>query len=151
MWAHIYPEEALPWLMSSMQCTRFHNTGWHLAYKTILKHLLYLLSFFWMWRKKREPLAHEPGFSCPSSSKHTSVHFTESQNCRGWKRSPEIIKYKPLLKSRFSTQVAQVSIQVGLEYLQRRLHNISGQPAPVLCHLDSEEVLPCVSMELPVF
>ena len=31
-------------------------------------------------------------------------------------------------------QVAQVGIQTGLEYCQRRLHNLSGQPVPVCRH-----------------
>jgi len=40
---------------------------------------------------------------------------------------------------------------VGFEHLQRRrIHNTSGQPVPVLCHPQSNEVLPRVQMELPV-
>jgi len=40
-------------------------------------------------------------------------------------------------------QAAQDFVQVGLEYLQtRRLHNLLGQPVPVLRHPQSEEVLP---------
>ena len=40
---------------------------------------------------------------------------------------------------------------MGLEYLQRRrLHNLPGQPVPVLCHSQSEEVLPHVQTELPM-
>ena len=47
----------------------------------------------------------------------------------------------------------QVGIQAGLEYLQRRrLHNLSGQPNPVFHHpYLTEEVLPHVTMELPMF
>ena len=48
-------------------------------------------------------------------------------------------------------QAAQELVQAGLEYLQRRrLHNLPGQPVPVLCHPQSEEVLPHVHMQLPV-
>jgi len=48
-------------------------------------------------------------------------------------------------------QAAQDLDQVGLEYLQRRrLHNLSGQPVPVLRHPQSEEVLPHVQTELPM-
>jgi len=48
-------------------------------------------------------------------------------------------------------QAAQDLVQAGLEYLQRgRLHNLPGQPVPVLCHPQREEVLPHVQMELPV-
>jgi len=39
-------------------------------------------------------------------------------------------------------QAAQDLVQADLEYLQRRrLHNLPGQPVPVLCHPQSEEVL----------
>jgi len=34
---------------------------------------------------------------------------------------------------------------------QRRLHNTSGQPVPVLYHRHSKEVLPHVHLKLPVF
>jgi len=40
---------------------------------------------------------------------------------------------------------------VGFEHPQRRgLHNLSGQPVPVLRHPQREEVLPHVQTELPV-
>jgi len=48
-------------------------------------------------------------------------------------------------------QAAQDLVQVGLEYLQkRRLHNLPGQPVPVLRHPQREEVLPHVQMKLPL-
>jgi len=48
-------------------------------------------------------------------------------------------------------QAAQDLVQAGLEYLQRRrLHNLPGQPVPVLRHPQREEVLPCVQLELPM-
>ena len=48
-------------------------------------------------------------------------------------------------------QAAQDLVQVGLEYLhRRRIHNLSGQPVPVLRHPQSEEVLPHVQTELPL-
>jgi len=48
-------------------------------------------------------------------------------------------------------QAAQDFVQVGLEYLQRRrIHSLSGQPVPVLCHPQSEKVLPHVQKELPL-
>ena len=48
-------------------------------------------------------------------------------------------------------QAAQDHVQAGLEYLQRRrLHNLPGQPVPVLHHPQREEVLPHVQLELPV-
>ena len=47
-------------------------------------------------------------------------------------------------------QAAQDLFQAGLEYLQRRrLHNLPGQPVPVLRHPQSEVVLH-VQMELPM-
>jgi len=33
---------------------------------------------------------------------------------------------------------------------ERRMHSISGQPVPVLCHPQSEEVFPHVQLELPM-
>ena len=57
----------------------------------------------------------------------------------------------PLPKQNHPEQVAQDRFQVGLEYLQgRRIHNLSGQPVPVLCHPQREEVLPHVQLELPL-
>ena len=58
----------------------------------------------------------------------------------------------PLLpKQGHLQQPAEDLVQVGLEYLQRRrLHNLPGQPAPVLRHPQREEVLPHVQTELPV-
>jgi len=52
----------------------------------------------------------------------------------------------PLPKLVNLEQAAQDLIQAGFEYLQRRrLRNLSGQPVPVLCHLQSKEVLPQVA------
>jgi len=49
-------------------------------------------------------------------------------------------------------QVAQESIQEGLEYFQRRrLHKLSGHPVPELYHSHSKEFLSIVQMELAVF
>ena len=40
-------------------------------------------------------------------------------------------------------EAAQERVQAGLEYLQRRrLHNLPGQPVPVLRHPQREEILP---------
>jgi len=81
-------------------------------------------------------------------------HFTESQNHRmvgigrdicGWS-SPT-----PLLKQGCLEQAAHELVQVGLAYLQRRrLHNLPGQPVPVLRHPQREEILPHVQTELPM-
>ena len=47
-------------------------------------------------------------------------------------------------------QAAQDLVQAGLEYLQRRrLHNLPGQPVPVLHHPQREEVLPHVQTPAP--
>jgi len=57
----------------------------------------------------------------------------------------------PLPKQVHLEQTAQDLVQVGFEYLQRRrIHNLSGEPVPVLHHPQSEEVLPHVQMELPM-
>ena len=57
----------------------------------------------------------------------------------------------PLAKQGHLQQAAQDLVQAGLEYFQRRrLHNLSGQPVPVLCHPQREEVLCHVQTELPM-
>ena len=75
-------------------------------------------------------------------------NITESQNCWGWKRSSEIIESNPPANAGSLQQVAQVGVQTGLEYLQRRLHNPSGQPVPALHHC--KEVLLHSGAELPM-
>ena len=60
----------------------------------------------------------------------------------------------PLPKQGHLQQAAQDLVQAGFEYLQRRrIHNLSGlsgQPIPVLCYPQSEEVLSHVQLELPM-
>jgi len=57
----------------------------------------------------------------------------------------------PLPKQSHLEQAAQDLVHAGLEYLRRRrLHNLPGQPVPVLYHPHREEVLPHVQLELPV-
>jgi len=52
-----------------------------------------------------------------------------------------------LSKQGLLQQAAQDLVQAGLEYLQsRRIHNLSGQPVPVLHHPQREEVLPCLNV-----
>jgi len=56
-----------------------------------------------------------------------------------------------LLKQGLLQQAADDLVQAGPEYLQRRrIHNLPGQPVPVLHHLQREEVLPHVQTELPM-
>ena len=76
--------------------------------------------------------------------------FTESQKCREWKGPPEVIESNPLAKAGPLQQAEQVGVQTGLEYLQRRIHNIPGQPVPVLRHLHCEEVPSHIGAELSV-
>ena len=64
--------------------------------------------------------------------------FTESQNHRGWKGPQEITESNPPAKAGILQLVAQVSVQMGLEYLhRRRLHNLSGQPVPDILNVKS--------------
>jgi len=57
----------------------------------------------------------------------------------------------PLPKQGHLQQAAQDRVQAGPECLQRRrIHNLPGQPFPVLRHPQSEEFLPHVQLELPV-
>jgi len=54
----------------------------------------------------------------------------------------------PLPKQNHLEQAAQNLVRMGLEYLQRRrIHNLPGQPVPVLCHPQSEGVTSLVSNE----
>jgi len=56
----------------------------------------------------------------------------------------------PVLKQGHLKEAAQDLVQEGLEYLQRRrLHNLPGQPVPVL-RRPQREVLPHVQLELPM-
>jgi len=84
----------------------------------------------------------------------SSDHFTESQNHRMVGVGRELCGSSSptlLLKQGHLQQAAQDLVQAGLEYLQRRkLHNLCGQPVPVLRHPQREEVLPHVQLELPV-
>ncbi|KAK4806816.1 hypothetical protein QYF61_005612 [Mycteria americana] len=58
----------------------------------------------------------------------------------------------PLLKQGYLEPVAQDHVQTAFEYLQGgRLHNLSGQPFPVLSHPHSQKVFPDVQTEPPVF
>lgn len=54
----------------------------------------------------------------------------------------------PLLKQVHPEQVAQDLVQVGFDYLQRRLHNLSEQPVPALYHHQSEDTFPHILTEL---
>ena len=55
---------------------------------------------------------------------------------------------KVLPKQGHLEQAAQDRIQAGLEYLQRKIHNLPGQPGPGLRPPQMEDVLPHVQMEL---
>ena len=56
----------------------------------------------------------------------------------------------PLPKQGHPQQAASDHVHAGLEYLQRRLHNLLRQPVPGLRHPQREEVLPPVRAELPL-
>lgn len=71
----------------------------------------------------------------------------ESENGWGWKEPPEIIWSNPLLNQVPLEEVAQVLVQVGFAYLQRRrLHHLSGQLASVFSHPHRKEVLPHIQI-----
>jgi len=92
--------------------------------------------------------------ACYNNSLLSPAALTESQNHRivGVGRdlcgssSPTLLPKQGHLQ-----QAAQDLVHTGLEYLQRRrLHNLPGQPVPLLRHPQREEVLPHVQTELPV-
>ena len=94
------------------------------------------------------------GLSTTLSSNSSPVTFTESQSHRTFGLGRDLCGSSspiPLLKQGHLQQDAQDLVQMGFEYLQRRrLHNLPGQPVPVLRHPQREEVLPRVQLELPL-
>jgi len=88
----------------------------------------------------------KPGPSCntvPVSQNHRMARF--GRDLCGLPGPTPLLKQVPL------EQAAQDLVQVSFEYLQRRkLHSPSGQPVPVLCHPQREEVLPRAQTELPL-
>ena len=63
-----------------------------------------------------------------------------------------LVYHLPLLKQGLLQLVAQEHVQMAFEHLQGwRLHNLSGQPVPVLGHPHSEKVFPDAQREPPVF
>ena len=89
-------------------------------------------------------------FGCLALAASDLNRITESQNRRGWKGPLWVNQSNPLPKQGHLQQAAQDLVQAGLEYLQRRLHNLPGQPGPGVRHPQREEVLPHVQTELPV-
>ncbi|NXF41772.1 VDR protein, partial [Nyctibius bracteatus] len=85
----------------------------------------------------RRSMKRKAMFTCPFNGdcKITKDNRRHCQACR-LKRCVDIGMMK-------EWQVTQECIQMGLESLQRRrLHNLSGEPLPVLCNPHSKEVLP---------
>ena len=82
------------------------------------------------------------------------LHYIDSQNHRMLGVGRDLCESSsptPVPKQGHLEQIAQDLVQAGLEYLQRRrIHNLSGQPVPVLRHPQREEVPPHVQTELPV-
>ena len=76
---------------------------------------------------------------------------SEITELKGLERTSRDHQVHPLCKAGSLQQAAQVGIQAGLEYLQkRRTHNLPGQPVPVLHHPQHEEVLSHIAVELPM-
>ena len=93
-------------------------------------------------RGSREGGADLFSLACSDRLSESRDHSTVSVGRDLW-RSP----VKPLLK-----HSAQNRVQAGFECLQRRrLHQLSGQPVPVLCHPQGKDVFPPIPMELPGF
>ena len=58
----------------------------------------------------------------------------------------------PLIEQAHAEQEAQEHLQAGFEWLQgRRLHNLPGQPVPLLWHPHRKEGFSHIEVELPVF
>lgn len=73
-------------------------------------------------------------FSNPNSQNHSTVGARRDL----WRSSPT-----PLAKAGSPTAARWDHSQPGLEYLKgRKLHNLSGQLVPVLCHPQNEDIFP---------
>jgi len=79
-----------------------------------------------------------------------SAPASRPRSTAGLAGTPGVTQPNPLPKQGHPEQAAQDYVQVGLEYLQRRLHSPSGQPVPGLRHPQREEVLPHLQLELPL-
>jgi len=76
--------------------------------------------------------------------------ITESQNGRVGRDLCGSSSPTPLPKQDHLQQAAQDLVQAGLDLQRSRLHNLPGQPVPVLRHPQREEVLTRVQTELPM-
>jgi len=98
----------------------------------------------------------EAGSCHPCVGQPLALMSHQSQNhqtteCLRLEGTSGVTQSNPLPKQGHTEQAAQELVQEGLEYLQRRrLHNLPGQPVPVLCHPQSEEALPHLQLELPL-
>ena len=64
------------------------------------------------------------------NTEDTDTEYTELLGLEGTFRDHQV---QPPCKAGSLQQVAQVGVQMGLEFLQRRrIHNLPGQPVPVL-------------------
>ena len=98
------------------------------------------------WAPSKQELPAQPPFISarrvlsPGRLKNTfQPQDTESQDVRGWKGPLWVIWSNSLPKQGHTEQAAEDLVQAGLEYLQRRrLHNLPGQPVPVLHHPQSD-------------
>ena len=77
---------------------------------------------------------------------HKNHRITELKGLEGTSKD----RVQPPCKAGSLQQAAQVGVQRGLEYLQRRVHSLPGQPLPVLRHPRCEEVSSHVGVELPM-
>ncbi|XP_068793723.1 lebercilin isoform X2 [Struthio camelus] len=87
-----------------------------------------------------------------SCQKGAALGWRITERLRSEGTSGDHLGQPVLLKQSHLEHVAQDPVQTAFEDLQRRrLHHLSGQPVPVLCHPHSKEVFPQVQRELPVF
>ena len=86
----------------------------------------------------------------PSLARGLSVWFYAAwfYALPGWRDLWRSSSPSPLLQQGQQQQVAQDPVQMALEYLQRwKLHNLSGQPVPLISPPRSEEVSPYIQMD----
>lgn len=92
-----------------------------------------LINAYWNWGNEKNPTLIAVRLAW-TASEWTHVLYLVSQNHIEWlglKGPVDIIKSNPWLKQVHLEQTAQVCVQVGFEYLQRKiLHNILGSLFP---------------------
>ena len=100
------------------------------------------------WRKTLQPVFTCTVVECPQPHERP-WNSTESQNVWGWK-GPQGLPHPASALAGSARAACPGQCPGCFGRSPRRLHNLSGQPVPVLHHPHSTEVLPGVLKEPPI-